>query len=78
MLPLAAFVTLKRLWLKRAHAPTKAGRRRAAAQRIETTLAWKTRRKTARLAEMESAAAARTMNDEARDLNKPGYRNGKR
>jgi membrane-bound metal-dependent hydrolase YbcI (DUF457 family) len=44
MLPLAAVVALKRIWVKRAHAPTKAGRRRTTAQRIETTLAWKTRR----------------------------------
>ncbi|MGH7491765.1 MAG: metal-dependent hydrolase [bacterium] len=78
MLPLAAFVTLKRLWLKRAHAPTKAGRRRTVTHRIETTLVWKTRRKTARLAEMESMAAAQALKDEQRDLIKPGYRNGKR
>ena len=77
MLPLAATVTLRRLWRKRSHAPTKAGKRRASAQSIESTLAWKTRRHTARLAEMEATPEARAHDYGQLDLNQPGYRNGK-
>ena len=77
MLPLAALVTFKRFWVWRAHRPTKAGRRRTSAQRIESTLAWKTRRQTARLAETDAHAAARTPQEDRLNLNQPGYRNGK-
>ncbi len=77
MLPFAALATLRRFWIMRAQTPTKAGRRRASAQHIESTLDWKARRKTERLAEMESAAGARAWHEEQLDLNQPGYRNGK-
>ncbi len=77
MLPLAALAALKRFWMKRALAPTKAGRRRIATQKIETTLAWKTRRQSANLAETEARPQVPALDYAALDLNQPGYRNGK-
>lgn len=72
MLPLAGLVTLKKFWRRRAQAPTGASKRRISSQRIESTLAWKTRRQ----AGAAAMAEARTP-QELVDLNQPGYRNGK-